>query len=162
MPIEHRGSFVVLRDASGRDVEKVLDRGESTRETWRQMLRKMTDNGIEQFTILREISRGTPFVARLPDGRETEPQVPTLETQRQAAKDLIEFMHGKAVAQTEVMKAEEEAQAMEQIRALSDEELKQRVAKALEAQRAPSALPSVSAEGTVPARVESDSTSGDR
>jgi len=50
-------------------------------------------------------------------------ETPTVEVQRQAAKDVIEFLHGKAVAQTEVVNAEKEAEDLAQLTALTDEQL---------------------------------------
>ena len=49
--------------------------------------------------------------------------IPSVETQRAAAKDIAEFLHGKAVAQTEVMKAEKENEDVMQYQALSDADL---------------------------------------
>lgn len=140
MKLEKRGRFITLREEDGRLMQRVLDPG-TKRETWRSVLRKMTDNGFEQFVVLREISLGSPFQVELEDGTMSQPMIPSLETQRAAAKDIIEFLHGKAVAQTEVTAAEQDAMSMEQVRALSDEELTARVVEALSVKKgAPSAI----------------------
>lgn len=116
------GSFVVVRGKDGRIVAKTVP-GANAKESWRAIARRMTNNGMDQLEKLISISKGEPHIVQLADGRESEPQVPTIEVQRQAAKDVFEFLHGKAVAQTEVAAAEREAQLMEQVRALDDTQL---------------------------------------
>jgi len=118
---EHPG-YVVLREESGRAVTRVIAAG-TKKETFRALLNRVTGNGAKLYENLLNIANGEPHVYVLPDGRQSEPVVPSIETQRAANKDLIEFLHGKAVAQTEVVKAEEEAQQVEQLRAMSDDEL---------------------------------------
>jgi hypothetical protein len=120
------GAFLVLRDSEGKRLAKAIDSG-NTRKSWRGLLKDLTNNGIEQFTILRELSLGTPTYATLPDGRQSEPVIPSAEVRRAAARDLLEFLHGKPVAQTEVAHAEAETRLMEQVQALSDAELEARV-----------------------------------
>lgn len=117
----HTGkSFVVLRDDKGLPINRV-EVLKNQRQTWRAVLRAMTNDGADLLARLYDIAMGKPFVVKLADGRELEPTVPTLETQRMAAMDLVTMLHGRAVPQTEVVKAEESA--LEAIRSMSDEDL---------------------------------------
>lgn len=116
----------MLRDAKGNRLARAA-RQETERKSWRSLLRELTNNGVEQFTILRELSLGTPLVATLPNGKESDPVVPSAEVRRAAARDLLEFLHGKPVAQTEVAHAEAENRLLEQVQALTDAELEARV-----------------------------------
>lgn len=102
-------------------------------QSWRKALRDLTDDGRELLTILLDISRGMPQQRTLPDGRVSEPMVPTAEVQFQAAKSLFEFLNGKAVAQTEVIKAEEQTILQEQLAAMSNEDLLEAARPLLEA-----------------------------
>lgn len=118
------GSLVILRDESGKAIHKVLGGdGVKPKVTARAALRKLTNNGLDLYLRLYDISMGKAHVVKLDDGRETEPMVPSIDVQRQAAKDLIEFMHGKAVAQTEIIKADEQHAEQEQLQAMSDDQL---------------------------------------
>lgn len=92
---------------------------------WRKATRELTNNGLDLIKRLYDISQGAPYRAVLEDGKYTEWEVPTIETQRAAAKDLFEFLHGKAVAQTEVLKAAKESEEVEKYQALSDDALKE-------------------------------------
>lgn len=124
------GAYVTLRTEKGSLLAKAVNRPEYAKQpkrSWRAIMLQLTDGGIEQLTVLRELSLGTPLVARNAAGQETEPIVPSPEVRRAAAKDLLEFMHGKAVAQTEVAQAEAQHRILEQVQALSDQELEQRV-----------------------------------
>jgi len=102
----------------------------SAEMTWRRNLKRLTNNGGDIHERLLRIARGEmliPATAKDPVTGETfrgEPQQPTVETQRAALKDLHEMLHGKAVAETEVSKAEEEAEKQQQLEAMSDEELR--------------------------------------
>jgi len=70
----------------------------------------------------------TPIAIKLPDGTElAEPLVPTPAVALEANKWLAEAYAGKAVSQNEVGRTESENALVEQLRALSDEELEQRV-----------------------------------
>lgn len=94
-------------------------------KNWRKQAHEITNGGVDLLKKLYDIAMGVPFSAKLENGNYTEPEVPSLDTQRAAAKDLFEFINGKAVAQTEVLRAEKEAEDVEQYRALSDEQLNQ-------------------------------------
>ena len=124
------------------------------RESFRELIVKLTNNGQDQLEVLMAISRGQAITPTLtmPDGtiQYGEPVVPNATVMAQASKDLIEMMHGKAVAQTEVMKAAQEAKHVEQARALSDSELEGQLIEAL-AERGKIALPGAT---SVPEPVE--------
>lgn len=92
-------------------------------KTWRAQLREMTDNGRPLFQLLYNLAEGLPIVHTLPDGRTSEPVVPSPEVMRGSAVDLLHMLHGKPVAQTEVTKAEEDAGRLMQVQAMSDEDL---------------------------------------
>lgn len=124
------GAYVLIRDEDGKLITRVIG-NVNDKTTPRQLLRKLTNNGADLYVRLHDIAMGKPHVVQMADGSRSEPMIPTLEAQRMASKDLIEFLHGKAVAQTEVKAAEEQAQQMEMIQALSDDELQERVRAAL-------------------------------
>lgn len=137
-----QGAYVLVRDETGKLITRVLG-NISDKATPRALLRKLTNNGADLYVRLHDIAMGKPHIVQLADGSTSEPIVPTIETQRAATKDLIEFLHGKAVAQTEVREAEEQAQQMEQIQALSDEELMERVRASLVANSIPGEIVAV-------------------
>lgn len=117
-------AHLTVRDEDGKVISRVLrKKDESSRTSWRNALRQMTNNGQDLYLILYNIAKGTPYIPRLEDGREMEAIIPSIEAQRQAAKDLIEFLDGKAVQQTEVVKAEEQTKELDRLRAMSDEDL---------------------------------------
>jgi hypothetical protein len=121
-----QGEVLVERDSAGTVTRRASppEKGMPPLRNWRRQVRQMTDNGIDAFKVLINIMNAQPQKITLPDGKESEWIIPTLETQRAAAKDIIEFINGKAVAQTEVMKAEKEAEDVEQYQAMSDEALR--------------------------------------
>ena len=122
-----QGEVLVERDSEGTITRRASppERGMPPLRNWRRQVRQMTDNGIDAFKVLINIMNGTPQKVQLPDGRESDRITPSIETQRAAAKDIIEFINGKAVAQTEVMHAEKEAEDVEQYQAMSDEALRE-------------------------------------
>lgn len=107
----------------------------------RRQVRHMTRGGLDAYQVLINIMSGHPQKVKLPDGTESDWIVPTIETQRAAAKDIIEFLDGKAVAQTEVMKAEKEGEDVDQYRAMSDEALREAATSFLERVPAKKKLP---------------------
>lgn len=125
--VRQEGARLVERDESGRikRVSSAVDPLLKPKQNWRRLLREMTNDGAEPAIRLVELSRGKPFRAELEDGRYSDWEVPTLETQRQAAKDLVEFLNGKAVPQTDLLKAEMQEEDLAQYRALSDEQLRE-------------------------------------
>jgi hypothetical protein len=94
-------------------------------ETWRQGLAKLTNNGADLFVNLKNLADGVPIIRTLPDGRVSEPVLPSPEVMRASNVDLIQFLHGRAVPQNEVSLAEKDARA--QLDSLSDEELRKYV-----------------------------------
>lgn len=90
---------------------------------WRIALRSADVTGIDCILELKNLAMGVPFRSELPDGTHTEWQVADPSVRRQALKDLIEFQFGKAVAATEMVAAEKEAEDLEAYRAMSDEQL---------------------------------------
>lgn len=99
-------------------------------QNWRALLRDETKNGHEIHAILLSIARGHARTVTLLDGKQAV-IVPTPEVQVRAAIHLDEMLHGKAVTQTEQMKAEREAGALAAVQALDDETLAKRAAEAL-------------------------------
>jgi hypothetical protein len=124
--MKKEGPFAVIRDAEGRIVHRQLDKG-GPRKNWRQYARLMTNDGMDMFEKMVSIAKGEAFqtTITLPTGEKmlSEPMIPPLSVQKEAAKDVFELLHGKAVAATEVVKAEEEAKELERVRAMSDDEL---------------------------------------
>jgi hypothetical protein len=106
--------------------------------TWRDRYRPAGD---ELRDILLELARGRAWTPTLPDGRICEPVVPSSDVRLRAAIALSEMIDGKAVPQTEVVKAEQEARDLEAVRALSDAELEAEAAKILAARRKPALEP---------------------
>jgi hypothetical protein len=120
-----QGQIAVIRDDKGTVVAHApLLPAKSRKETWRAALRRLTNNGADLHATLYNLSQGTPLTYTLPDGRTSEPIIPSPEVMRAAAVNLIEFLHGKAVAQSEVTKAEEDSVRLDQLSAYSDEELR--------------------------------------
>jgi len=93
------------------------------RETWRGVMRRLTNDGKDVMEVLYNLAMGSAVISQLPDGRVSEPIIPSPEVRRAAAVDLLHMLHGKPVAQTEVVKAEQEAEDVAQYAALSDDEL---------------------------------------
>ena len=119
-----QGEMLVKRDAEGRVVERATTniRGR-TKAAFRSVLRQITNDGLEQLATLRNIAAGEPWQVKLPDGSVSDWFVPTTSERMEASRMLVEYLHGKAVSQTEVLQAEQVADDVEQYRALSDEEL---------------------------------------
>lgn len=124
--MKKEGPFAVVRDSSGRVSHRHLDQGNPKRN-WRHYARLYTNNGMDVFEIMVKIAKGEALHSEmtLPTGEvvQTAPQIPPPAVQLAAAKEVFEFIHGKAVAATEVIRAEEETQQLERLRAMSDREL---------------------------------------
>lgn len=124
--MKKEGAFAVIRDANGRITHRQLDQGRP-KHNWRHYARLQTNNGMDMFEVMVRVARGEALqtTITLPTGEKvlSEPHVPPAAVQVQAAKDVFELIHGKAVAATEVIKAEEESQQLERLRSLSDREL---------------------------------------
>ncbi len=85
--------------------------------------------------ILADLAEGKAWMADLPDGRCSAPVLPSSDIRLRAIMFLHEALHGKAVAQTEIAKAEQEAKEFESIRALDDNTLEAEAFKILEARK---------------------------
>jgi hypothetical protein len=120
-PIQSHEDLARRRHGKPKDVK---------RETWRGVMRRLTNDGKDVMEVLYNLAMGNVLVAQLPDGRVSEPMVPSPEVRRAAAVDLLHMLHGKPVAQTEVVKAEQEAEDVAQYAALSDEQLEELLAEA--------------------------------
>lgn len=94
-----------------------------TIRSWRNTLRKLTNDGEDLHRILFDLASGTPTTYKLPDGRESEPVIPSPEVRRAAAVDLLHMLHGKPVAQTEVDRAEADREIRQQYAAIDDDTL---------------------------------------
>ena len=119
-----QGHFVVLRDSKGRVISKVME-GTTPRETFRSILRKLSNDGFDYAQALDGIARGTPVVVELPDGRQSEPQVAPIGVRVEALKFLWEQLHGKAVDQTKVVEAAHAADELARFKSMSERELEE-------------------------------------
>ena len=117
-----QGGVIVARDETGKVVKATPIKQEivKTKRSWRAQLRAMDVTGIDDLIALKNIAHGIPQRREFPDGSFSEYQVPSFGEQRQALTTLIEIRFGKAVAQTEVVAAEKEAEDNEQYNAISD------------------------------------------
>lgn len=120
--VSRQGNKLVLRDANGKIVSAAARPARQSPETWRRFLLRVTDNGQLIYERLVDLALGKPFRIEKPDGSVVA-ETPTFEVQRAAAMNLLEMMHGKAVAQTEVVKAEKEAVKDAQLRSMSTAQL---------------------------------------
>ena len=102
--------------------------------SWRESLRRRLP-AERMHEILAELAEGKAWMAELPDGRCSAPVLPSSDIRLRAIMFLHEALHGKAVAQTEIQKAELEAKEFESIRALDDDALELEALKILEARK---------------------------
>ena len=120
-----QGGVLVERDEKGLVTKKtstnIVARTPAAKVlSWRSQMRQLTNGGIDTLVRLANIGNGVPQRTVLEDGTYTEWIVPSISEQRQALQFLAEFQLGKAVAQSEVMKAENEAEDQAQYGAMSD------------------------------------------
>lgn len=126
-----QGNVVVRRDSEGQVVAAAVapplsaHPTKEVRLTWRRALSKLTNGGVDNFLELINLRNGKPISVEMPDGRMSEPIIPTPEVRRAAAMNLHEMLHGKAVAETEIKKSEEESEERARLQAMSDEQLRQ-------------------------------------
>jgi hypothetical protein len=123
--LRREGSHIVARDEDGRILKTTngqpLASVVKAGENWRKRLARATDDGRVLEEALTRLALGEPQVKTLPDGRVSEPVIPTPEVQRAALMNLLEMMRGKAVAQTEIKEAHKATE--DQLRAMTDEQL---------------------------------------
>lgn len=144
MPLPYKktsrqGNNVVLREEkltpSGVPVYVVkahakVQRADTRPETWRRALSKLTNGGKDMQLVLLDLMNGNAYTPRVfdRDGKELpnvrcEPIIPSAEVRRAAAMNLHEMLHGKAVAETEVISSEREAEKVKQLESMSDAQL---------------------------------------
>jgi hypothetical protein len=120
--LTQQGRTLVARDEKGSPVQALALDQPINKKTWRKALKELTNDGADIHVVLVNLSKGVPIVHRF-GGLESEPIIPSPEVMRAAAMDLHRIMHGKEVAETEVIKAEEEAAKAQQLAAYSTQEL---------------------------------------
>lgn len=126
--VTEQGGTLVTRDEKGNVIAKArpLGSGATKVESWRSQMRRINNGGMDTLLKIANIANGVPTRSINPeDGSYTEWAVPTIAEQLNAAQFLAEFQLGKAVAQTEVVKAEEASNDQAQYAAMSDEALRE-------------------------------------
>ena len=120
--LTQQGRTLVARDEKDNPVQALALEQPVSKKTWRKALKELTNDGADIHVVLMNLAKGVPIVHRF-GGMESEPIIPSPEVMRAAAMDLHRIMHGKEVAETEVIKAEEEAAKAQQLAAYSTQEL---------------------------------------
>jgi hypothetical protein len=124
-------AFAIIRDALVAN-----SRPEVRVKSWRDSLRqRLGANGEKLHEILVDLAEGRAWMAELPGGLCSAPVLPSSDIRLRAAMFLQETLYGKAVAQTEIQRAELEAKEFESVRALTDDELELEAARILEARK---------------------------
>jgi hypothetical protein len=109
-----------------------LEQNVGRSRSWRDSLRaRLPQEKLHE--ILASLAEGRAWMAELPDGQISVPVLPSSDIRLRAAMFLHEALYGKAVAQTEIQKAEQEAKEFEAVRALNDDELEAEAARIIEA-----------------------------
>lgn len=108
----------------------VVQRADTRPQTWRRALAKLTNGGQDMQLVLIDLMHGNAYTPKVydKDGKERvgvscEPIIPSAEVRRAAAMNLHEMLHGKAVAETEVLTSEREAEKKLQLESMSDAQL---------------------------------------
>lgn len=122
-------SLATIRQALAEAASPELRKAKSWREDLSARLGK---NNRKLHEILISLAEGIPYQVELADGLMSSPIVPTPDVRLRAAMYLDEKLNGKAVAQTEIRKAEEEERERASIKALSEDELYAEAKKILE------------------------------
>lgn len=103
-------------------------------KSWRDALRaRLGKNGEKLHEILADLAEGKATFVTLPNGQFSEPVLPTPDVRLRAAMFLQEQLYGRAVPQTHVSLAEQEAQEMAAVKALDDDALEKEAARILAA-----------------------------
>lgn len=138
--VSRQGNSVVVREE--REVagvpkmvvaaHAIVQRADTRPETWRRALYRLTNGGQDMQLALIDLMHGNAYTPKVFDkhGREKEgvscePIIPSAEVRRAAAMNLHEMLHGKAVAETEVIASEREAEKKMQLESMSDAQLQQ-------------------------------------
>lgn len=94
---------------------------------WRSAVRSLLGDDLEKvWKSLACLATGQPLICNHPDGRQLA-IVPTAADVVRAGTELAHMIYGRPVDQTEIVKAEIAASAQEEVRRLSDADLKARV-----------------------------------
>lgn len=131
LPLKRQGNHLTLRTDKGViKAHATVQRADAKPETWRRALSRLTAGGKDIHEVLIDLMHGNGYTPKLFDkdgkeitDRQCEPIIPTAEVRRQAAMNLHEMLHGKAVAETEVRASEREAEKKLQLESMSDEQL---------------------------------------
>lgn len=116
-------------------VQSSLEQNVGKNRSWRDSLRAtLPQDTLHQ--ILADLAMGKAWMATLPDGQISVPVLPSSDIRLRAAMFLHEALYGKAVAQTEIQKAELEAKEFQSVRALDDDQLELEALRIIEARKA--------------------------
>jgi len=128
LTVTEQGGRLVVRDERGHVVKAsaaypaTMPKKKSRRARLRDITEDESGSSIlDQHMV--HIAMGKPWRSELPDGQYTDWVVPTTSERLQALTFLTEQRDGKAVAQTELLKAMVEEDSAEQYRAYSDEQI---------------------------------------
>lgn len=100
---------------------------------WRAELREVVGPNLHQ--VLWDLAQGKAWTVELTNGMISAPIVPSSDVRLRAAMFLHETLYGRAVPQTEVARAEQEAKEVAAVQALSEEELALEATRILEARK---------------------------
>lgn len=114
---------------------------------WQQRFRRAHGDALEE--ILFDLAQGRAWIPTLPDGSVSAPVIPSSDVRLRAALALKEMVDGRAVPQTEIVKAEQESRDLEAVRALSDAELEAEARKILASRKPPVLNPGPPTEAEV-------------
>lgn len=100
---------------------------------WRAELREVV--GPNLHNVLWDLAQGKAWTVELTNGMISAPIVPSSDVRLRAAMFLHETLYGRAVPQTEVARAEQEAKEIAAVQALSEDELAAEAQRILEARK---------------------------
>jgi hypothetical protein len=131
LPLKRQGAHLVARRADGTVKAHVRAQKTDQRpQTWRRALSKLTNEGNDMLECLYALMHGNAYTPKVYDRfgkedltKECEVIIPTAEVRRAAAMNLHEMLRGKAVAETEVIASEREAEKAKQLESMSDAQL---------------------------------------
>lgn len=123
-----------VSDAPLAIVKRSLEQNMGKNRSWRESLRaRLPQDRLHD--ILADLAEGRAWMAELPNGQVSVPVLPSSDIRLRAAMFLHEALYGKAVAQTEIQKAEQEAKEFEAVRALDDDALEAEAFRIIEARQ---------------------------
>lgn len=100
---------------------------------WRAELREVVGPNLHQ--VLWNLAQGKAWTVELDNGMISAPIIPSSDVRLRAAMFLHETLYGRAVPQTEVARAEQEAKEVAAVQALSEDELAAEASRILEARK---------------------------